>query len=75
NCGTGRAETFNAVANAVIDWHGRGATEYSEFPPELVASYQPFTQADLSRLRAAGYEGNFRSVADGVREYLNWLNS
>ena len=75
NCGTGRAETFNAVAKAVINWYGTGATEYSEFPPELITSYQAFTQADLSRLRAAGYEGNFRSVADGVREYLNWLNS
>jgi ADP-L-glycero-D-manno-heptose 6-epimerase len=75
NCGTGRAETFNAVADAVIDWYARGAREYIEFPPELAAAYQAFTQADLSRLRAAGYEGKFRCVADGVREYLNWLNS
>jgi ADP-L-glycero-D-manno-heptose 6-epimerase len=75
NCGTGRAESFNAVADAVIDWYGRGAKEYVEFPPELGDVYQAFTQADLSRLRAAGYERAFRSVVDGVREYLNWLNS
>ena len=74
NCGTGRAETFNAVANAVIAWYGKGSIEYVEFPPELEPAYQPFTQADLSRLRAGGYAGHFRPVSEGVREYLNWLS-
>jgi ADP-L-glycero-D-manno-heptose 6-epimerase len=75
NCGTGRAETFNAVANAVIAWYGKGSIEYVEFPPELQSAYQPYTQADVSRLRAGGYTRDFRPVAEGVREYLNWLTS
>ena len=75
NCGTGRAETFNALANAVIAWYGKGSIDYIEFPPELESAYQPFTQADLSRLRAGGYAGDFRAVAEGVQEYLNWLTS
>ncbi len=73
NCGTGRAETFNAVANAVIDWYGKGSIEYVAFPPELKTVYQPYTQADLSRLRASGYTEKFRPVAEGVPEYLNWF--
>ena len=73
NCGTGRAETFNAVAEAVIDWHGRGEIEYIPFPEHLVGAYQSFTEADLAALRGAGYDGAFRGVADGVRAYLDTL--
>ena len=73
NCGTGRAETFNAVAQAVIDWHGRGEIEYIPFPEHLVGAYQSFTEADLTALRGAGYDGEFRGVADGVRAYLDTL--
>ena len=73
NCGTGRAEPFNAVARAVLDFHGRGTLEYIDFPADLVDAYQAYTEADLSRLRAAGYAGRLRDVATGVREYLHWL--
>lgn len=75
NCGTGRAETFNQVAKAVLNWHGRGQIEYIPFPESLLAAYQSFTQADLTLLRAAGCEINFRDVNQGVRDYLDWLNS
>ncbi len=73
NCGTGRAEPFNAVARAVLDFHGRGTLEYIDFPADLVDAYQAYTEADLSRLRAVGYAGRLRDVATGVREYLHWL--
>jgi ADP-L-glycero-D-manno-heptose 6-epimerase len=75
NCGTGRAEAFNAVAEAVLAFHGRGTLEYIDFPTDLVGAYQAFTEADLTRLRAAGYTGAMRDVASGVREYLRWLTS
>jgi len=75
NCGTGRAETFNVVAAAVLEWHGRGEIEYIPFPPELVNTYQSFTQADLSALRASGCATEFRGVGEGVRAYLDWLNT
>ncbi len=73
NVGTGRSETFNAVAHAVIDWHGRGSVEYVPFPEKLRGRYQSFTQADLSKLREAGYAGEFVSVDIGVGLYLNAL--
>ena len=75
NCGSGRAEPFNAVARAVLDFHGRGTLDYIDFPADLVDAYQAFTEADLTRLRAAGYAGEMRDVARGVREYLSWLAS
>ncbi len=73
NLGTGRSQTFNEVANAVIRWHGRGRIRYIPFPDDLRDSYQSFTEADLSGLRAAGYAGEFMAVEDGVRRYLDAL--
>ena len=75
NCGTGRAESFNAVAEAVLAFHGRGTLEYIDFPTDLFDAYQPYTEADVTRLRAAGYAPSLRDVASGVREYLHWLTS
>jgi len=73
NLGTGRAQSFNEVAQAVIDFHGRGTIEYIPFPAHLKGAYQSFTQADTSALREAGYEAPFLSVQDGVARYLAWL--
>jgi ADP-L-glycero-D-manno-heptose 6-epimerase len=75
NLGTGRAQSFNDVARAVIAWHGRGEIEYIPFPDHLKGAYQSFTQADLSQLRAAGCEHEFRTVEQGVKAYFDWLNA
>jgi len=84
NCGTGRAQTFNDVAAAVINTvRGTQASaaelaaqkliEYVPFPPQLVGKYQSYTQADLSRLRAAGLPGEFMTVEEGVAAYVKDL--
>jgi len=75
NCGTGRSEPFNNVAKAVIDFHGKGKLEYVPFPEKLIGHYQSFTQADLTALRVAGYEGEFKTVAEGTKAYLEWLSN
>lgn len=73
NCGTGAAQSFNEVADAVIDWHGRGAKRYIDFPDSLVGRYQSYTQADIGALREAGYPHDFMTVEQGVPRYLDWL--
>ncbi|MEX2123733.1 MAG: ADP-glyceromanno-heptose 6-epimerase [Woeseia sp.] len=73
NVGTGKSQSFNDVAKAVIDWHGRGRVRYVPFPEELAGAYQSFTEADLTKLRNAGCEIDFRSVEAGVRDYLDRL--
>jgi len=70
NLGTGCAQTFNDVARAIIDWHGKGKIKYIPFPAELNGCYQSFTQADISKLRKAGYKTKFKSVEQGVKEYM-----
>ena len=76
--GTGRVQSFNDVAKAVIAWHaqrGRDAKiEYIPFPEHLKGAYQSYTQADLQALRNAGYEGTFHTVEEGVSRYMDWLN-
>ena len=73
NCGTGRAQTFNDVANAVIAYHGKGQIRYIPFPDHLKGAYQSFTQADLTQLRACGCDVEFRPVEEGVPAYLEQL--
>ncbi len=75
NVGTGRSQTFNDVANAVVEWHGRGELEYIPFPDHLRGRYQSYTEADLSNLREVGYSGAFKTVEEGVASYLGILNS
>jgi ADP-L-glycero-D-manno-heptose 6-epimerase len=75
NLGTGRAQSFNDVVRAVLKWHGRGEVEFIPFPEHLKGAYQSYTQADISALRAAGYNAPFQSVEDGVPKYLAWLNN
>lgn len=75
NVGTGRAATFNTVAQAVINWHKEGSIEYIPFPEHLKGSYQSYTQADISGLRLAGYSEEFLTVDEGVSKYLDELNS
>ena len=74
NCGTGKAQSFNDVAKAVIKHLGRGKIEYIPFPEVLKGKYQSFTQADASKLLAAGYTGGFSDVATGVEEYCQILD-
>ena len=84
NCGTGRAQTFNEVAAAVIntvngtqepvaELVARKLIRYIPFPPQLVGKYQSHTEADLARLRAAGCAQEFMSVQQGVAAYVREL--
>ena len=85
NVGTGRAESFNAVARATInairgsrgekalsieELRACGAIEYIAFPAQLVGKYQSYTEADISALRGAGYKEPFMAVDEGVGRYV-----
>jgi len=74
NLGTGRGQPFQDVAESVIRWHKKGSVEYIPFPEHLIGRYQSFTEADISLLRDTGYEADFKTVEQGVSEYMDWLN-
>jgi ADP-L-glycero-D-manno-heptose 6-epimerase len=75
NLGTGGSRPFNDVAKATIASMGKGNIQYIPFPDSLRGSYQSFTEADISELRAAGYAASFHSVEDGVSKYIKFLQS
>jgi len=71
NVGTGKADSFNTMARAILAWYKRGEIEYIPFPEKLRGHYQSFTQADLSALRSIGCDITFRDIASGVKNYLS----
>jgi ADP-L-glycero-D-manno-heptose 6-epimerase len=73
NCGTGKATTFNAVADAVIRAYGVGRIEYIDFPDILKGKYQNFTEADPRKLRQAGYQMEFPTIEATVGDYVRSL--
>ncbi|HTY04076.1 MAG TPA: ADP-glyceromanno-heptose 6-epimerase [Rhodocyclaceae bacterium] len=88
NLGTGRAQPFNDVASSTVnacralegkaplslaDMVAQGIVEYVDFPEALKGKYQSFTQADIGRLRAAGYLDAFASVEQGIAKYVDYL--
>ena len=75
NVGTGKSQTFNEVANSVIEFHGKGSIKYIPFPKELIDSYQSFTEANIERLREAGYLEDFLDVQSGIELYLRKLHN
>jgi len=75
NLGTGRCQSFREVGLAVVGWYGKGEIEYIPFPDHLRGCYQSYTEADISALRAAGYDKPFKSVEEGVPLYMDWLKS
>lgn len=74
NLGTGKAQSFKEVAEAVIAFHGKGEIETIPFPEHLRGRYQAFTQANMQKLRQAGYDKPFKNVQEGVTNYMAWLN-
>jgi ADP-L-glycero-D-manno-heptose 6-epimerase len=66
NVGTGKSRSFKAIARTLIDLHGGGEIEYIPFPDSLEGKYQSFTEADLSGLRAAGFDQSFLELEVGL---------
>ncbi|MBM4182445.1 MAG: ADP-glyceromanno-heptose 6-epimerase [Betaproteobacteria bacterium] len=72
NIGTGKARAFLDLARATQRSMGlEPAIEFIEMPEDLRGKYQYFTQADMTKLRAAGYDKPFTELEDGVRDYVS----
>lgn len=90
NVGTGQCQSFNDVALAVVNACRQNLAKerltlaeavakkeitYIAMPEALVGKYQSYTQADLSKLRAAGVKGAFDDVEQGVTKYIASLSA
>lgn len=75
NVGTGRAGTWNELAQSLFKAAGKEPRiEYIEMPEHLRPRYQYFTQADVRKLRRAGYDKPFTPLADAVKDYCGYLH-
>lgn len=71
NLGTGQARSFYDLAAAVYRALGQEPKiTYRPMPESLRAKYQYFTQADMGRLRDAGYGRPFTPLEEGVGRYV-----
>ena len=77
NLGTGHARTYHDLALAVCAAAGAPPEiEYIDLPERLRGQYQSYTEADMTRLRAAGYAGQFTTLEDGISRYVrDFLNT
>lgn len=77
NVGTGEARSFADLARAAfaaLDQEPH--ITYVDMPEDIKAKYQYYTQANIRKLRAAGYDKPFTSLEDGVRDYVtHYLNT
>jgi ADP-L-glycero-D-manno-heptose 6-epimerase len=75
NIGSGHAHSWNEMARALfaaLDLPPR--IEYIEMPAAIREQYQYFTQADIGKLRDAGYDRAITPLGEAVRDYvLNYL--
>jgi len=77
NIGTGETRTWNDLVIAVFMGMGmKPSIEYIEMPSSIRNQYQYFTQADLSKLRRAGYSKQTTPLEDAIRDYVqNYLEN
>ncbi len=71
NAGTGKAGTFLELARALFQASGKPENiRFIDTPEDIRDTYQYFTEADMQKLRNAGYQKDFYNLEDGVRDYV-----
>ena len=71
NVGTGESRSFLDLAKAVYVALGKEPNiSFRDMPEELRKHYQYFTQANMQKLKAAGYSKPFTRLEDGVAAYV-----
>ncbi len=72
NAGTGTARTFRDLGNALFAALSKKTEiEYTPTPESIRENYQYFTEADITKLRSAGFTKEFISLKDGIDEYVS----
>lgn len=71
NLGTGKARSFLDLATLTFEAMGKKPNiSFIDTPEDIRKNYQYFTEADMSKLRAAGYDQDFYSLEKGIEDYV-----
>lgn len=74
NVGTGKARSFKDLVLAIFSALNISPNiEYVEMPENLKKQYQYFTQADITKLKKAGYNKPMWELEDAIKNYVNYL--
>jgi ADP-L-glycero-D-manno-heptose 6-epimerase len=76
NLGTGKAESFNMLAEGLFEaMEMKPNLSYIDTPEDIRDKYQYFTEANMAKLRSIGYKKAFRKLKEGINDYVkNYLN-
>lgn len=76
NIGSGRAETWNALARASFAALGRPVTiEYIEMPESLRDRYQYYTRAEMGKYHALGFSDEATSLEEAIADYMGYMQT
>ncbi len=76
NVGTGQARSWNDLAKAIFNALSlEPVIDYIDMPSEIKDKYQYFTQADLRKLKKAGYKQKFYTLEEAVKDYVGYLKN
>jgi len=76
NLGSGQARTFKDLVLAVFkSLNKQPVIEFIDTPEDIRDKYQYFTEANMNKIRKAGYDKEFSSLEEGVREYVEWMGN
>ena len=71
NIGSGQAHTWLELVNPIFSAMNLAPRiDFIDMPDVLRYKYQYFTQAEMGRLKAAGYAADLTSLEDGVADYV-----
>jgi ADP-L-glycero-D-manno-heptose 6-epimerase len=75
NLGTGKARTFNDLANNTFKaLEVEPNIDFIDTPIDIRDKYQYFTEANMAKLKAIGYQAAFTSLEEGIKDYIkNYL--
>jgi ADP-L-glycero-D-manno-heptose 6-epimerase len=76
NVGTGKARSFDDLVKATFTGLDKSPQiEYIDMPEDIRETYQYFTEANMAKIRSAGYSQPFYSLEEGVDDYVrNYLS-
>ena len=71
NLGTGKARTFNDLADATFSALNKIRNiSFIDTPEDIREKYQYFTQGDMQKLKSIGYKKPFSTLENGVKDYV-----
>lgn len=80
NLGTGKARSFHDLSLETIrcslndpEVKSESVIEFVPMPEDLRGRYQYFTEASMEKLKRAGYNKEFYSLEEGVKDYVSYL--